>query len=299
MSTPSKASAVELRTSTSPSFHGSACRPSAPRRGRPGRRRSGSRASSSSGASPGRPRRWRRRRRPAPIRPSSAVTRSVAEPERLVDGEHGGLDLVLGDHDRHPDRRGRDHLDVDARRPTAREHLGGDARVGLHAGADQRDLGDVLVDGDARGADLVGERLEDAARLVGVAARQGERDVGRPSSETFWTIMSMLMFASASAENSRAATPGCPAPLDGELGLRGVVGDTGDDRVLHLVLLGPDPGAGRVAERRADVDAHAVVAAELDRPDLQDAGALRGQLEHLLVGDPSSLRAPGRCAGRR
>ena len=53
-------------------------------------------------------------------------------------------------------RRG-DHLDVDALAAERREHLRGDARMRLHAGADDRDLAHRLVGGDPQ-AELGGER---------------------------------------------------------------------------------------------------------------------------------------------
>ena len=61
--------------------------------------------------------------------------------------QHADLDLA-----------GRDHLDVDAGRGQGLEHRGGDAGVGAHAQADDRDLGDLGVVGDARGADLAWRR---------------------------------------------------------------------------------------------------------------------------------------------
>ena len=55
-----------------------------------------------------------------------------------------------------------------------------------------------------------------------------------PSAETFWTIMSTLTPASASARKTRAAIPGRSGTReDRHLGLRGVVRDPGDDRLLH------------------------------------------------------------------
>ena len=63
-------------------------------------------------------------------------------PEAVVDGPHGPLDVVRAHEAGDPDRRGRDDLDVDAGLGERVEHVRRDARVRLHARADQRDLRD-------------------------------------------------------------------------------------------------------------------------------------------------------------
>ena len=118
------------------------------------------------------------------------------------------------------------------------------------------------------------------------------------AAEMFCTIMSMLIWASASASKMRAASPDLVGHADdGDLGLAAVVGDAGDDRLLHvfslgLVLdcgLGHHPGAFELAERRADVDRDVVAAGVLHAAQVQHLGAAGGQLQHLLVGDPVEL----------
>ena len=52
------------------------------------------------------------------------------------------------DQYRNLDLAGGDHLDVDVCFGERLEHLGRDARVGLHPRADDRDLGDVVVADD-------------------------------------------------------------------------------------------------------------------------------------------------------
>ena len=65
-----------------------------------------------------------------------------------------------------------------------------------------------------------------------------------PSAETFWTIMSMLIPASASGRKTRPATPGWSGtPSDGHLRLAGVVRDAGDDCLFEHVFLLDDPRA--------------------------------------------------------
>ncbi len=74
----------------------------------------------------------------APRRPRPARRPSAAPAPRRLD--------VLGtDHARDLDRRGGDHLDVDALAAQRPEDLGGHAGVRLHAGADDRDDAHVRV----------------------------------------------------------------------------------------------------------------------------------------------------------
>ena len=88
---------------------------------------------------------------------SSGRTASAPSSKAWCSALHRVGDAVGGDHAGDLDRRGGDHLDVD---PLAAEHLedlGGDAGVGAHAGADDRDLADPLVGADAL-ADLAEAR---------------------------------------------------------------------------------------------------------------------------------------------
>ena len=55
--------------------------------------------------------------------------------------------------------------------------------------------------------------------------------------------------------------------------------------------------AGRVGERRGDLDRHVVQLAELDRARVHDPRAELRELEHLLVADLVSLRASGTTRG--
>src|SRR5690606_26933282 len=72
-----------------------------------------------------------------------------------------------------------------------------------------------------------------------------------------------------------------------------VLGDAGDDDVLEALFLADDPGAGRIGERAADVDLDSVLHRNLNRADLQDFRAERGELEHLLVADARDLPRRG------
>ena len=121
------------------------------------------------------------------------------------------------------------------------------------------------------------------------------------AAETFCTIMSRLICASASAVKMRAASPtlsGTPTtvilaslrswatPAMIAASMRALLGGV-------VVDAAADDGALELAERRADVDRDVVAAGVLDAPQVQDLGAAGGELEHLLVGDGVEL------AGRR
>ena len=96
-------------------------------------------------------RRRRRHARSAPLigrclrrrRPSASSL--GAELERVVHGAHGGVEVGVAADDRDADLRGGDHLDVDAGLGERREERRRHARVRAHAGADQRQLADVVV----------------------------------------------------------------------------------------------------------------------------------------------------------
>src|ERR1700722_19537453 len=81
------------------------------------------------------------------------------ELEGAVQRAHRALDVLARDHARDLDRRGRDHVDVDALLGEHREHARGDAGVRAHAGADDRDLAHLLVRGELR-VRLARQRLQ-------------------------------------------------------------------------------------------------------------------------------------------
>ena len=211
-------------------------------------------------------------------------------------GAHGVVDLGLVDDDRDPDLRGGDHLDVDAGRGERREELRGDAGVGAHAGADQRDLADLVVVEQLVVADLVLDPRQRAHRGLAVGARQRERDVGEAGGGRRDVLHDHVDVDLGGGE--RLEDAGRLADLvghadDGDLGLAAVVGDAGDDRLLHLFVsclaVRDDPGAFLLGEGGAHVDRHVVAAGVLDAPQVQDLRARGRHLEHLLGGDPVEL----------
>ena len=77
-----------------------------------------------------------------------------------------------------------------------------------HAGADERDLGDLRVVREPARADLVRQRPStSSARPISDFGSVNEMSVC-PSAETFWTIMSTFTPTSASVRKTRAAIPG-------------------------------------------------------------------------------------------
>ena len=166
------------------------------------------------------------------------------------------------------------------------EHLRGHARMRAHPGADDRDLADLRV-----GVDLArsparhgpGSSARSAARTSSVAI-VNDTSASRPSPRgSFWMIVSTLQLASASAAEDRrrgAGTVGNPEQRDPRL--LGRVGDGGDQRVLHRLVLSDDNGTGTLLEARAAVDPDAVGPGVLDRAQLQHLGARGRHLEHLL-----------------
>ena len=108
------------------------------------------------------------------------------------------------------------------------------------------------------------------------------------ATDTFCTIMSMLISASATARKMRRGLARLVRHGDhGDLGLAAVVRDAGDDRLLHLQVLhrAGDQGPRQLRERRPDLDRDAVPARVLHRPQVQHLRAARGHLQHLLVRD--------------
>ncbi len=112
--------------------------------------------------------------------------------------------------------------------------------------------------------------------------------------DTFCTIMSMLISASASTRNSCG---GLARPVrhavDGDLAFAPVVRDAGDDRLFHREVLhrAGHRGAGELGVGAADVHRDVVAAGVLDAPQHEDLRPAGGELQHLLVGD--GVQPPG------
>ena len=182
------------------------------------------------------------------------------------------------------------------------EHGGGHPGVGLHAGARRGRPGRRRRrDGHAGRPELLREPLgrPRPQRSRSILATVKEMSVV-PCSDVFCTIMSTLTDRSARSRKSVAATPGPVGHAgDGDLGLRRVVGDRGDDGLLHRRILLYDPGPRLPGEARAHVQGHVVVAGELDRPQLEHPPAGRGDLQHLVEAEPWRAGGPSAPPGGR
>ena len=220
--------------------------------------------------------------------------RVVAELEGLVQGLDGVGDAVGGDDAGDLDRRGGDHLDVDPFVAEDLEDLGGDAGVRAHAGADDRDLADLLV-----GADLerdVAERGDRVVRGRQVGAVDGEGEVGQLVAADRLVLDDHVDVDVGLGERGEDAAGDAGLVADAgqrHAGLLVGVGHGGYERLLHGLVLGDDEGTGAVLEAAAAVDADAVVAGVLDRAQLQHLGPGGRHLEHLLEGDDRQLAGVG------
>ena len=230
---------------------------------------------------------------------SSSRTASAPRPNAswtafTVSGTRLGVD-----HAGDLDRRRRDHLDVDPALADRREDLRRDAGVAAHPGADDRDLADVRVRLDPL-ADV--ERLEHLGRRPQVVGRDREREVG------LLVVGDRLVLDDHVDVDVRVGQGGEHAPGDARLvaeageGYARLVGvrDGCDHRLFQSLVLAEHEGTRAALDRAAAVDADAVVARVLDRAQLEDAGARRRHLEHLVERDRRRACARrGRSAGRR
>ncbi len=197
----------------------------------------------------------------------------------------------------------RDELDVDADRRERLERIRRDARMAPHAGADHRHLGHLLVGLDPLAAELVRDARGDlgGARQVAALDGEGQRALALHARRRDDDHVDVDALLRERTEDLR----GRPWPrrqmVERELRAVLVDGEAAHADVFHLFLLelraelvlGDDPRAFALVERRAHVDAHVVIERELDRADLQHLGAERGELEHLLARDARELPCVG------
>ena len=128
------------------------------------------------------------------------------------------------------------------------EELRGDAGVRAHAGADQRDLADLVVVEQLVVADLVLDPGQRGHRGLAVGARQRERDVGEPGRggrDVLHDHVDVDLDVGERLEDAGGLADLVGDADDGDLGLAAVVGDAGDDRLLH----GAAPSVGRGRSR--------------------------------------------------
>ncbi|AKZ57048.1 putative Integrase [Streptomyces ambofaciens ATCC 23877] len=212
-------------------------------------------------------------------------------------GADGLVHVVLAGDDRDADFGGRDELDVHPGVGQRGEEVGGDARIALHAGADQRDLADLVVVAQRVEADAGPALLQRVDGLAALGLRQGEGDVRQAGGGRGHVLHDHVDVDLGVCD--RAEDRGRLARLvrhtdDRDLGLRGVVRDTGDEGLLHLLFplldrLAADPRALESTEAGPDVDRDVVPAGVLHTAVEQHLGAGGRELQHVLEGDPVDL----------
>ena len=202
-----------------------------------------------------------------------------------MDGGNGAVGHVLVDEDGDLDLGCGDHLDVDAGGVEGIEHAGRGAGVGLHAGADNRDLRDALVDDDVVLFDL-GEALHDAvSREFRIVFRDGEGDVlGAATARGLQDDIDVDFLRSKFREQVE-----CDAGLvfqseDGKAGDIAVFGDASDEHLLHFGDL-LNHGTGDGIEAGKDFQFDVVFLRHFDGTVVQDLGAEGGEFQHFVVGD--------------
>ena len=178
----------------------------------------------------------------------------------------GTLDVGRAHDARDPDRRGRDDLDVDPGGGERLEHVGGDAGVRAHPGADQGDLRDVRVLREPGRADLLAARLEDRLGDREVGLRERERDVGQALGGD---VLDDHVDVDAGVGERAEGARGDP----GRSGTPRIVTFASDVSCVTPEMIAFSSIASSsswihvpcaLAERRPHVQAHAVVAGELD-----------------------------------
>jgi hypothetical protein len=131
----------------------------------------------------------------------------AVEPKTFVQRAHGVPNPFSLDHTGDPDRRGRDDADVDPRGSEHAEHLGGDPGLLLIPAPINETL--AIPRSDARPRASI--RGTTPAKILSAHFNSSSGSVNEmsvwPASETFCTIMSTLMPASASGRKIAAATP--------------------------------------------------------------------------------------------
>ena len=215
-----------------------------------------------------------------------------------ADGEFG---FVLVDQHADLDLAGGDRLDVDPALGQRGEHVRRDARMALHAHADDADLGDLAVGDDAVEADLAAVFLQQRLRARQVGLRDGEGDVGLPlvAPHVLDDHVDIDAGRRQRAEDMRHRAGLVRYAGQDHLRFGLVVGDAGNQLPFHIQLLlerrhflfRHDQRAGQIVRRRAvtvgkaaeHLHAHAGLHRQADASGLQHLGADAGELQHFLV----------------
>ena len=174
-----------------------------------------------------------------------------------------------------------------------------------HSGPDEGDLRDALISEEIGESNALLDGSERLCRLAHRALGAGEGDVGqtrRCGRDVLHDHVDVDAGIGEGTEDCRGLAGTVRYADDRDLGVIGVCGCTGDDRLLHGVSrgdsgrdrgLGQDKGALAVGEGRPHVDGQIEAARIFNATQVEHLGAGRGQLQHLLVGDDVELTCLG------
>src|SRR3990167_5368889 len=214
--------------------------------------------------------------------------------ELPVQCAHGQLHVLLVDHDRGLDFRGRDHLDVDAFVAQALEHAAGHADMAAHADADDADLADAGVAHHVGRAELGHDlALEQVHGLLEIVAVHREAEVGLAVLAQVLDDHIDLDVGLGHRTQDLVRDAWLVGHAEhGDLGFVAVEGNAGNDGLFHLfVFLKSDQGAGGGffiqvdvpgREARKHTQGHLVLAGKFHRTDLQHLAAHACHFQHLF-----------------
>ena len=159
--------------------------------------------------------------------------------------------------------------------------------MALHADADHRDLGHIVIGQQGRKTDGIARLFQHVHRGRQLRARHGEGDIGLAF--TLGDILDDHVDIDIGI-GQRPEDAGHHAGLVGhahqrDLGFTLVGHDAGDQFLFHLVILVHHQRARRVGEARQHLHNHFFLHGQFDRPRLQHLGAHAGQFQHFFIGD--------------
>ena len=219
-----------------------------------------------------------------------------------MEGPDGQLHVLVLDDAGDLDLGGGDHLDVDPRRGQGLEHLGGDAGVRRASRGRRPRPWRPRRRGSRRGRRCSGGR---SRRRSSVSARSSRGTVKLTSVVPLGRdvlhdhvdddAVAAIVRKSCGPTPGRSGTPRIVTRASSLI--EGRPGDRRRPPCRRPPATIQVPG--RSVNDAADVDRHAVLLGELDRPGVHDAGPQAGQLEHLVVADAVDLAGLGHDAAGR
>ena len=184
--------------------------------------------------------------------------------ESGVKFRHRLLNLGLTNHARHPNRRCRDHLDVDVVVRKSLEHGGRNSRVGLHTSPNKADSSDCVVGHNAGRAERPENRVDRPKGCLNLIMGHSEADIGMTlRRHVLHDHVDVDISSRQCAKQQRRHTGTVNNPRDGHLRLAGVVRYRRYECTFHGTLLGY-PGTGNPRECAAHMQLHSVGPGQLN-----------------------------------